>query len=256
MACCRSDGCCGGFMGILVLVLSLFTVAFPWYFAVVKPIEGSDCEIMTLVSWMDSYCVAKNCPDGACETSKTNWQDDCSGVDGCDDRKRVFDVTLGLVAVSTFCALFVALGFCIRCCSSSYKRRNPLHIITNLMALILLGGALTYFAVKIPDTNPMWCAMSTPTGFWNDCGRFWGSNNTLMNVTWGPAGWISGVFTAVFILISLCMSCQRSGDEIELGTYYSVGEHGEGSYNRAPSSHNHKQTNYTATGTNYVGNSN
>jgi len=244
-------------MGIFVLVLSLFTVAFPWYFIVTKPIPGNDCEVLTLFSWMDAYCYTKNCPsEVSCTDNKVNWQDMCSSMDGCDDRKRVFDVTLGLVAVSTFCALFVFLGFCIRCCSHSYKRRNPLHIITNMLALIFLGGALAYFAVKVPDTNPMWCTLSDGTTQWNDCGRFWGSNNTIMSITWGPAGWIAGVFTGVFVLISLCMSCQRSGDEIELGTYYSVGEHGEGSYNRASNSHNYHQQQYTTAGTNYVGTSN
>jgi len=253
MTCCRSDGCCGGFMGILVLVLSLFTVAFPWYFVAWKDPQGSGCEILTLTSWMDQYCYSSSqCPSGLSDScTKLNWQNQCSGLDGCDDLKRVFDVSLGLSAVSTFCALFVAVGFCVRCCSSAYKRRNPLHIVTNLFALILLAGALAYFAVKVPQNNNLLCGDDT-------CNRFWGSNSDT-GVTWGPAGWIAGCFTAIFILISLCMSCQRSGDEIELGTYYSVGDHAEGAPNtfaRTSNSHNftHNYAGSHYAGTNYVGN--
>jgi hypothetical protein len=229
-----------------VLILSLFTVAFPWYFIAWKDPSGSGCEVLKLTSWMDEYCVSKNCPDvisDAC--TKINWQDQCSGIDGCDDRKRVFDISLGLTAVSTFCALFVSVGFCIRCCSSAHKRRNPLHIVTSLMSLILLAGALTYFAIKIPSNN-FWCDGESYT-----CNRFWGHDSNT-GVTWGPAGWVAGCFTAIIVLLSLCMSCQRSGDEIELGTYYSVGEHGEGSYGRTSNTHNFT---HTAASTNYAGTS-
>jgi hypothetical protein len=183
--------------------------------------------------------------------NKNNWQDDCAGIDGCDDRKRVFDLSLGLTAVATFCALFVSIGFCIRCCSNTpaCTRRNPLHIVTTIMALILLVGALIYFAVKVPKTN-FWCA-SQELPF--ACDSFWGHDSTT-GFTWGPAGWVAGVFTSIVVLISLCMSCQRSGDEIELGTYYSVGEHGEGSYGRTSASHNFTTTHNYSAGTNYVGN--
>jgi len=242
-------------VGILVLVLTLFTVAFPWYFVAWKD-PSSSCEVLQLQSWIDVYCMSKSCPqvisDVCSKMNNNNWQDDCAGVDGCDDRKRAFDVSLGLTAVSTFCALFVSIGFCIRCCSESYKRKNPLHVVTTLMSFVLLVGALIYFAVQVPKTN-YWCT-SQHLPF--NCDSFWG-HDSATGFTYGPAGWVAGVFTAVVVLISLCMSCQRSGDEIELGTYYNVGEHGEGSYGRASGSapHNFTSANSNYAGTNYVGNS-
>jgi len=241
-------------MGILVLVLSLFTVAFPWSFIAGKN-SDSGCEVVQLYSWIDQYCYSKNCPDSAsslCDmANKINWHDNCvfnaataDAKNDCDTRKTTFEVALGLSAVSTFCSLFVALGFCIRCCSTSHKRRNLLHVVMNFVALILLGGALAYFAVKVPATN------SAVFSNEND-NRFWGSESVLnASYSWGPAGWIAGVFTGVVMLISLCMSCQRSGDEIELGTYYSVGEHGEGSYGRTSNTHNFT---HTSASTNYAG---
>jgi len=217
---------------MLVLVLALFTVGFPWYFVSYKDPAGSGCEVLTLSSWIDEYCWSKNCQFEC--NNKVNWQDAC---DDCDDRKRDFNITLGVVAISTFLALFVSLGFCVRCCSSSYKRRNPLHVIIAIFAFLFLTAGLVYFYIATPKNNA--CLNS---GFPVDCDRFWGSND--QGFTWGPAGWVAGCFTAVIMAASLCLSCQRSGDEIDMGTYYSVGEHGD--------SYQHNYTHTTA-GTNYAG---
>jgi hypothetical protein len=246
MSCCRADGCCGGFVGILVLVFSLFTVGFPWYFRAQK-VVGTECEVLALTSWIDEYYYTKNCDGVAIFPSNLNWQNQCDtpdAYDGCSDRKRVFDVTLGLVAVSAFCSLFVALGFCIRCCSSGHKRRNPLHVVMSVTSLLLLVLALVYFAVEAPKTN-FWCVDSTD----QNCHRLWGHNSQL-DITWGPAGWAAGCITALMISLSLCMSCQRSTDEVELGTYYSVGDHSEATMANRYATHNYS---HTATGTNYVG---
>jgi hypothetical protein len=181
--------------------------------------------------------------------SRTNWQDVCtdsnSGVD-CGNQKTVFDVALGCVAVSTLCALFVSIGFCVRCCSS-HKRRHPLHIAANLLAFIFLVGALVYFGTQVSKSHI------------SGNGKFWGHLELAPGVkyTWGPAGWVAGVISALFISISLCMSCQRSSDEVEFGSYYSVGEHSESTMARDPSRHSHSHNhnhNYTSASTNYVGN--
>jgi len=236
-------------VGFLVLVLSVFSLGFPWYFMAVKdPTGQTNCEILELTSWVDRYCYSRgDCPSvvgDECPTS-TNWQDACNGASGCDDRKRTFDVTLALVALSTFCALFVWLGFCIRCCSSNYKRRNPLHTIMTFVSLASLVTAIVYFAIQTPKTN---CDVLPVV---SSCNQLWGYSSQL-NLTFGPAGWAAACFTSLILFIALCMSCQRSSDEMDLGTYYSMGEHVEGSsHARRSQSHNHH--NYTSASTSYVG---
>jgi len=242
-------------MGLLVLILSVFTLGFPWYFVLLK-YPGSNCQNLVLYSWADQYCYSRgDCtPDMTCDTTKTNWQDDCTAAmnDQCSARKTTFNVALGLTAVSTFCALFVSLGFCIRCCSSNYKRRNPLHVVLTLVSLSSLVGALTYFAIQAPKTNGVWCLGTTA------CNTLWGENSatTTINWAWGTAGWVVGCVTVLFMLISLCMSCQRSSDEVDLGSYYSMGEHVEGVQPHTQR-HSHSQNNgnyqYTSASTTYVG---
>jgi len=212
-------------MGLLALVTCVFTLGFPWYFQVTtfpNVVSGGTCTVLNLQSWMDSFCYSTNCADGdsvaLCPQSVTHWQSDC---DDCSDMKRVFNISLALTVVSTFCALFVCLGFCIRCCSSTHGQRSPLHVIMTVVSIASLIGALVYFAIAYPKST--------------QAGTFWGnSDDGVVKTVYGPAGWVAGCVASLILLITLCMSCMRGDDETRNGSYYSMGEHLESQTQRHP----------------------
>jgi len=217
MGCCRPDGCCGGFIGLLALISAVFTLGFPWYFNGTKSAnaEGGSCTILSLQSWMDNYFICNGC-DLPCPDT-LHWQSDCDDtLTDCTDLKRTFNVTLALNVISTFCSLFVCVGFFIRCCSSQ-GQRSYLHMIMNTLSFGSMLTALIYFAVALPKYN---CNYVTGT-----CQAFWGTDDGAVQVVWGPAGWAAGCVCCVLTSISLCMSCRRSADEESRGSYYSMDVH-------------------------------
>jgi len=236
MGCCRPDGCCGGFIGLLTLISAVFTLGFPWYFAATKMdnAEGGSCTKLTLQSWMDTYSYCHSCNHSACP-DVYHWQSDCQSMDyDCTGAKTTWNVSLALTVIATFCSLFVCIGFFIRCCSSQ-GQRSYLHVIMNLVTFTAMLTALIYFAIAWPKHN---CNPTLGT-----CQAFWGSQTGgPIEVAWGPAGWIAGCLCCLFTSISLCMSCRRSADEESRGSYYSMDTHHDDYHHQQQQQQPHTQT--------------
>jgi len=225
---CRGDGCCGGFIGILVFVGTIFALGFPWYFVSVDvDVPDTDCAVLLLQSYSRLYCATSSeCPDFVtpfCDAADTNWRNlfDTLGLD-TTAWKRTFDVTLAMLVISAACSLGVVGGFLTRCCSR-YKDRFKWHIACCFGGLASLIFAVIYFAVSYPQSVPdIFCAADVFGGL--DCHQFWGSKSYgIVTVVWGPAGWAAAAFTLVFYSFASCLSCQRSADANDYGLLQSAG---------------------------------
>jgi len=105
-------------------------------------------------------------------------------------------------------------------------------MVMGIVTIASLVAALTYFAIEWPKY--------VATMGQN---KFWGYQD---GTTWGPAGWIAACIGAIVVFISLLCSCQRSSEEAQYGSYYSMGDHSESTMTRYPTQRN------TAAGTPYV----
>jgi len=237
---CRADGCCGGFVGVMVLVGCIFALGFPWYFRAYS-FEGLDneCTLLYMTSWSQQFCMkSSQCPDELSVICGTmNWRDYCSdaetllGTDVCQDVKTLFNVALALSCIASVLALGVIGGSLARCCSARYRDRLKWHVACSFGGLAFLIGAVIYFAAKEPQTIPtLACTDDIGSIFGLSCDKFWGSRTAdymgfTYTVVWGPAGWVAATVTLLFYALASCCSVQRAR---EGDVYHSLNNESQG----------------------------
>jgi len=215
-------GRCGAVTSLVAVIFLVVSLGVPWYFhSYEMKKDQKSCGVVLLFSWQQLFCRQMGeCDDPVfsdflykCESITTgDWRDSCrdaatkEGI-SCEHSIDAWNASLGLIALASFLALFLLLGFLVRSCSAWHKGRNIIHAALSVFMILFLTVAIVFFAVGLPpalreDVSPNKCDEGP-------CHAFYGSEDdkaTGVKFIWGPAGWCFAVVAWPIVFAAVVMS--------------------------------------------------